>query len=164
MIGCHAVTLQKKSQEKFCGIFQFQVRYMKYPMLQKYGIHREQVIKVFKSAFQGKIEIYQIFVAEKYVLIISLVMFYYNRKIVLYKLIGYIIYSFIDNFLCLDYLDTAKQKFSAYENMCELFFNEFYGLVIPEIMINIISCNSFKKWTTSILVLICHSDLVSYYL
>ena len=120
--------------------------------------------RCFNPHFKKNIEIYQIFVAEKYVLVISLVMFYYNRTIVLYKLIGSIIYSFIDDFLCLDYLDTAQQNFSAYENMCELFFNEFYGLVIPEIMINIISCNSFKKWTTSILVLICHSDLVSYYL
>ena len=118
----------------------------------------------FNPHFKKNIEIYQIFVAEKYLLVISLVMFYYNRTIVLYKLIGSIIYSFIDDFLCLDYLDTAQQKISAYGNMCDFVFNELYGLVIPEIMINIISCNSFKKWITSILVLICHSDLVSYYL
>ena len=37
-------------------------------------------------------------------------------------------------------------------------------LVIPKILINIMSCNGFSKFTTSTVIIICHSALVPYFL
>ena len=45
-----------------------------------------------------------------YVLVLSLIMFYGNRMAVVYKVIWYIIYSFIDNCLSLDYLGILQKK------------------------------------------------------
>ena len=60
---------------------------------------------MFSSAFQEKHnKVYQISVAEKYVIVLSLIMFYRNRAAVVYKMIGYVIYPFIYNIICLDYL------------------------------------------------------------
>ena len=47
---------------------------------------------------------YQIYVAEKYALVISLIMFYHNRKTVVYKATGSVIYLFVDNYIFVDYL------------------------------------------------------------
>ena len=43
-------------------------------------------------------------------------------------------------------------------------FNDFSGLVIHEIMMNIMSCHGFLKVTTSIVIIACRSSLVPYYL
>ena len=75
---------------------------MKYPMLEKHTKHREQVIKMFSSAFQEKMKYIKDMLQKKYVLVLSLIVFYHNRTTVVYKVIGYIIYSFIDNLICLD--------------------------------------------------------------
>ena len=54
-------------------------------MLEKHSTHREQVIKMFHSSFQErKIESYQISVNEKYVLVLSLNMYYDNMTTVVY--------------------------------------------------------------------------------
>ena len=60
---------------------------------------------MFSYAFQEKHnKVYQISVAEKYVIVLSLIMFYRNRAAVVYKMIGCVIYSFIYNIICLGYL------------------------------------------------------------
>ena len=56
---------------------------------------------------------------NKYLLVLSLVMLYHNRNTVVYKVIGCVIYSFIDNSICLDYLGILQYKLSAYDNKFE---------------------------------------------
>ena len=79
---------------------------------EKHRTHREQVINIFHYIFQEKHWKYQIFVNEKYVLVISLIMFYDNRMAVVYKLIGSVTYSLADNFLCINYLGIVQKKLS----------------------------------------------------
>ena len=47
---------------------------------------------MFQSAFQGKNEIYKGYVAEKYVLVLSLILFYHNTTKCVYKVIVSVIY------------------------------------------------------------------------
>ena len=100
------------------SIFQFQAGYMKYPILKNIGHIDNRLSRFFNLHFK-KNEIYQISVAEKYVLVISLIMFYHNRTTVLYKVIVFVIFSFIDNFIFLDYLVILQHKLSAYNNKFE---------------------------------------------
>ena len=65
---------------------------------------------MFESISQ-EIGIYQRSAAENYVLVHLLIMFYLNRRTVVYKVIGYVICSFIDNFICLDYLGILKVSY-----------------------------------------------------
>ena len=117
-------------------------------------VHIEnRLSRCFNLHFKKNIESYQISVAEKYVLFLSLIMFYHNRTEVIYKLIVSSIYSFIDNFICIDYLGILKTK-SAYDNkLGKTKFNVLSVLGISEIMMNIMSCNGFSKVTTSTLIL-----------
>ena len=57
----------------------------------------------------------------KYVLVISLIMFYDNRTAVVYKVIVSVIYSSVDHFLCINYLGIVQQKLSdlTYSNRFE---------------------------------------------
>ena len=93
-------------------------------------------------------------------------MFYDNRTEVVYKVIGYVIYSIIDNFLWLNYQGILQQNLSdlAHDNKLEKNkFNDLSELCTPEILINIISCHGFSILTTSKVILTCHSSLVPYY-
>ena len=56
---------------------------------------------------------------KKYVSVFSLNFFDHNIKTVVYKVIGYVIYSFIDNFIYLDYMCILQHKLYAYENNVE---------------------------------------------
>ena len=86
---------------KGCGIFQFQVCYMKYPMLKNVGHIEKRLSRCFNINIFCNIEIHQIYVNKKYVLVISLIMFYDNSTADVYKVIGCFIYSFIYNLLLL---------------------------------------------------------------
>ena len=37
----------------------------------------------------------------------------------MYKVIGFVIHSFIDNFICIDFLGILQNKLSAYDNKFE---------------------------------------------
>ena len=52
---------------------------------------------------------------KKYVSVFSLNFFDHNIKTVVYKVIGYVIYSFIDNLICLDYLCILQERLYDYE-------------------------------------------------
>ena len=66
---------------------------MKYSILEKHKTHREQVIKMFQSAFQEKtLKAIKYMLLKKYVLVISLIVLYDNMTKVVYKVIGSVIY------------------------------------------------------------------------
>ena len=101
---------------------------------------------------------------KKYALFLSLIIFYDNMTSVVYKVIVSIIYSIIDDFLCLYYLDKLQQKLSDFEKKFENYFNDLSGLDIPEILMNIMPCYGFSKVTASTVILTYRSDIVTYYL
>ena len=55
-------------------------------------------------------------------------MFYYNRKILTYKFIGEVIYTIIDEYICLDYLGLFQGNlFKHGDNFKNTKFNNFMG-------------------------------------
>ena len=63
--------------------------------------------------------------------------FYDNMKIILYKVIRAAIYAIIDNSICLDNLGLFQYKLSKMIISLKKQVQLFYGLVIPEILMNI---------------------------
>ena len=71
--------------------------------------------------------------------------FHNNMKTVLYKVIGSVIYSFIDNFICLDYMGILQHNLSAYNNKFEKTkFNDLSVLGIPKTLMYIMSSHGFS--------------------
>ena len=105
--------------EKKTSLFQFQVGYTTHPMLKNIRHKEDSFIKMLNPNFKTKqwklSEIY----CKKYVLFISLIILYHSNKSVVFKVMGYVIYSFVNNFICLDYLGILQQKLSAYNNKFE---------------------------------------------
>ena len=56
---------------------------------------------------------------KKYYLVLSLIVFYHNITSFVFKVIGYIIYSFIDTLICLDYLGIVQIYIFTYNNKFE---------------------------------------------
>ena len=57
-----------------------------------------------------------------------------------------------------------QEKWSAYDNKFgKIKFNDLFGLVITEIMMNIMSCHGFSESTISTVIFMCLSALVPHY-
>ena len=71
-------------------------------------------------------------------------MIYENRKNTIFKLLISVVYSIMDNYLCANHLcfQKARLHFSnkGFENTT---FNDISGIIIPELLMNIISCHGF---------------------
>ena len=127
---------------------------MTHPMHKKHGTHIEQVIKIFELVFKLttvkciKNELMKINVS-----VISLLIFYDNRGVIVYKVIGAVLYNIIDNYICIYFMGLLQDKMSKHNNRFEKTkFNDFYGLGIPEILINIMSCHGFYKSSISTVI------------
>ena len=59
------------------------------------------------------------YLTETNVSVISLIMFYDNSKIMMYKLIGAVIYTIIDNYICFEYLGFLEDNLSKHDNKFE---------------------------------------------
>ena len=66
------------------SIFKFQFGYMKYQIMEKHMTHIEQVTNIFSSSFKEKMRDIKDMLQEKYVLVLSFVMFLNTRKMVVY--------------------------------------------------------------------------------
>ena len=90
-------------------------------------------------------------------------MFGENMKIFMYKVIGAVIYIIIDDYICIDYLGLLQENVSKQNNKFEnTKFNDWYGLGIPEILMNIISYHGFYKYSILTVILKFHNALVPY--
>ena len=88
--------------------------------------------------------------------------FYKNRKIV-FKLLGSVVYYTTDNYLCDDYTCLQQAGLSL---ACKVFenttFKDISNISIPELLMNIMSCNGFVKDNKSTVILSCCRKWVSY--
>ena len=84
-----------------------------------------------------------------------------------FKVLSSIVYCIMDNYICFDYLCCPVTKLHV-TNKEQEFENRTYnavsGIVIPELLMNIISCHGFMSNKKSAVVLSFFSKLVSYYL
>ena len=82
-----------------------------------------------------------------------------------YKVIGYVVFTAIDHLICFDSLGLLQDKLSKHDNKFEKTrFTNFSGLGIPDILMNIISCHGFSKSSIITVIFTCRSSLVPYYL
>ena len=76
-----------------------------------------------------------------------------------------IVYCIINNYVCDDYLCCLKTKlYVENKGFKNKKYNDISGIGIPELLINIISCNVFVNDTKSDVILSCHRKLVDYYI
>ena len=99
--------------------------------------------------------------------LISFLMFYDNRKNMIFKVLSSVVYFVMDNYICAGYLCFP------YKNLMFIFeikylkhttYNAFSVIVIAELLMNVISCHGFVKHKKSDVIFSCCSKLVSYYL
>ena len=92
-------------------------------------------------------------------------MIYENRDTLMYKVIGSVIYTIIDEYICLDYLGLLQEKLSKHDDKSKnAKFNNLSGLGIPDILVNIMSGHGFVKSSISTFILTCRNALFPYYL
>ena len=77
------------------------------------------MLSSFSSAFKDKNKKLSKICYRKYLLVLFFIIFYHNSNTVVYEVIGYIIYTSIDNFICLDFLGVLQQNVSSYDNHFE---------------------------------------------
>ena len=83
----------------------------------------------------------------------------------MYRVIGVVIYNTIDDYICPGYLGLLQENLSKNNNNFEgTKFNDSSGLVIPDFLMNIISCDGLSKSSILTVILTCHNALVSYYI
>ena len=86
---------------------------------------------------------------------LALVVFYELGNInprKMFKVLSCVIYSIIDRYVCIDYLCTEIKKISRLKRERSLKtkhegmdYDNLFGIGIPDILLNILSCHGFKK-------------------
>ena len=86
--------------------------------------------------------------------VISLMLLYENRKAMVLKVLGSVIYCIMYNYICVGFVCLQKAKLSlehkGFENTT---FNYISIIVIPELLIKIISCCGFANYKKATFVL-----------
>ena len=98
--------------------------------------------------------------------VIYLIMFYENRKSIIFKALGVVDYGLIKKYVCVDYLSLQREPklLSSHRGFEYTLFDKISGIGIPEMLLNFFSCYGFVLKYNSTLLLACRSKLVSYYL
>ena len=76
--------------------------------------------------------------------VVSLMIFYEHRNTIVYKVLGWVICGIIDKLICLDYLCLHQENPSKQDKMFnKIRFNYFSGIGIPDVLMNIMTCQGF---------------------
>ena len=66
-----------------------------------------------------------------------------------------VIYTIIDKYVCIEYLGTEKKKrsdlkigFTMSSKHDGMDYNNLFGIGIPDILLNVLSCHGFKRMIT----------------
>ena len=73
-----------------------------------------------------------------------------------------VIYTIIDKYVCSDYLGTHKLKISYLKKICTgsskhhgMDYNKLFGIGVPDILLNMLSCHGFLNNNDSVVILKC---------
>ena len=80
----------------------------------------------------------------------------------MFRVLSCVIYTIIGNYVCIDYLGSGKSKFSdlrlgvtgRYKNY-DTDYDNVLGIVIPDLLLNLLSCHGFSKNNESVVILKC---------
>ena len=88
----------------------------------------------------------------------------------MFKVLSCVIYTIIDKYVCIDYLGTEKKKKSDLKIGCTLsskhdgmYYKKLFGIGIPDIFLNMLSCHGFLKNDDSIVILKFPNRMSEYY-
>ena len=80
----------------------------------------------------------------------------------MFKVLSCVIYTIIDRYVCIDYLGTDKNKISELILGCTLQtkhdgmdYDKLFGIGIPDVLLNMLSCHGFLNKNESIVILKC---------
>ena len=82
-----------------------------HPLMKKNRRHRKQVIKKFQPGF--KLVTFKYIkneLSENNVFVLSIMMFHDNRNTLMYKVIGTVMNTIIDIYICIDYPGLLQEK------------------------------------------------------
>ena len=110
---------------------------------------------------------------NRYTRVLALVVFYelgtFN-PIKMFKVLSCVIYTIIDRYVCIDYLGTETRKISEIHLVFSLKtrhenkdYDNLFGIGIPEIFMNMLSCQGFLNNNESIVILKCPNMISQYY-
>ena len=109
---------------------------------------------------------------NQYTRVLTLVVFYeqgtFNRR-KLFRVLSFVIYTTIGRYVCIDYLGTQTKKISELNLGCSLKtkhenkdYDNLFGIGIPEIFMNMLSCQGFLNNNESIVILKCPNRMSQY--
>ena len=96
-------------------------------------------------------ETIKVFLKEKNTCVMELIIFYENNGVKpkkMYRVLSCVLYSLIENYVCIDYITCQSKTLSnIYSNRIleQTSFNILLGIVIPELLLNLLSCHGFMK-------------------
>ena len=86
------------------------------------------------------------------------------------KVLRCVIYTIINKYVWIDYLGTEKLKISDLKCFCTgsskhdgMYYNNLFGIGIPDLLLNILSCHRFLKNNDSVFILKCPNRMSEYY-
>ena len=80
----------------------------------------------------------RILLSKENTCVLSLMIFYENRKSMVFKVLGSVGYGIMDNYVCADYLCLFKAKlFLEYYRFENTTFGDNSGIGTPELLVNI---------------------------
>ena len=97
-------------------------------------------------------------------------MFYENRttnQTNVLRMLSCALYCVIENYVCIDYHCCQSKTISDISSdkvFEDKSYNEFLGIFILEVLMNLTSCHVFTKNRNPTVILVCRSWLMNYYL
>ena len=105
--------------------------------------------------------------------VLELVIFYESGKTIIRKLcrvLSCVIYTIIEKYVCIDYLGSEKSKLSDLKIGCTgsrkhngMDYNNLFGIVIPDLLLNLLSCHIFLRNNDSVVIIKCPNRMSEYY-
>ena len=88
----------------------------------------------------------------------------------MFRVLSCVIYTIIGKYVCMDYLGSEKAKLSdlrlgvsgRYKNLDKNYDNVL-GFGIPDLLLNLLSCQGFLKNNESVVILKCPHRMSEYY-
>ena len=139
---------------------------MHFPSIKQNNSFKTQLEEIISSVFAVPTVQVTKRVLKKYnTCVIALLEFYENRKTIILKVLGSVIYLIIIKYVCADYLCIQQVLLSLKNKLFQnITFNYISGIFIPVLLMNIMSCRGFLKEYNATVILKCRMKLVSYYL
>ena len=155
-------------------INEFSFAYMFYPVLHTKKVFRYQVKACLNNTFGADTNKHiNKTLMKRDTRVLALVVFYelgnFNPSNV-FKVLSCILYKIIDRYVCIDYLGTETNKISELRLGCTLKtkhegmdYDNLFGIGIPDILLNMLSCWGFLNNNGSIVILKCPNRMSEYY-